>query len=177
MPSTTPDNIRYPNGPTKVGRLWQHFKNLADDTQLALNSLTNQHIECVAAKSNIPILVVARVGQFSVDPQLSSNTQMASFPGDGVIRIAAPGVYALSSFTNMDQGTGRSFVEVSTTPNDNGLLQRIPIPVGEDKGSLSLPNLRITQPNTDLYFNIYRHQSQPASESRTRVRITKMGRI
>jgi len=138
--------------------------------------LATPHIEFTAT-ATAPDATVTLAGTFSIDAALSSSTIMATATSNGVITLTDPGIYSistLSAIANTVPVTGRSFLDLATTSNDTGLLVRSSINVGEDKGSISMPNLRVTASGTTLYFKVF--QTSAASRSvATRARITRIG--
>lgn len=186
MANTTPDNLRYPTGPTKVGRLWQHFKNLADDTQLALNSLTNQHAEFTAQVVSMPNGQVLDLGVFVLDAAASTNDQFVVPSTSGRLIFNSPGLYAVSGSVNMSTtndsiatpATGRTFIDLQDA--NAAILQRMSMASGEDRVSYSLPNLRIKAPGTVRAFKLFRNIADAqinGSKVNTRIFVTKLGRL
>lgn len=118
-----------------------------------------------------------QLGTFTLDSTRSTSTNFVTPGGTGFVNIADPGIYSVSSFSSTADGTpmsGRSFLDLATTADDSGILQRISINVGENAGSISMPNLRTVASPTSLYFKMY--QTTGASRSiPTRIRITRLG--
>lgn len=115
---------------------------------------------------------VTTLGAFSY---ISANTTSTSFvtpAGSGLLSIANPGLYAVSSYTYIQAAaTARSFVELFPQGGPN--LQRVSIPTGEDAGSLSLPNLRVTSAGQNYLFNVYQQSGATRTVTST-VRITRI---
>ncbi|MGG7466035.1 hypothetical protein [Plantibacter sp. YIM 135347] len=138
--------------------------------------LATPHMEFTASKSNFQNATITQIGLFALDAANSTSANLAKPGTDGIIRIADPGLYNISSLTRIIPGSasGRTFLDLATTLNDVGLLQRISISAGEDTGSISLPNLRVTAPDLPLYFKIYRVTPDISVPAVTRARITRV---
>lgn len=139
--------------------------------------LAAPHIEFTTSKSNIANGTVAYVGTFAVDNPPTTDSAMATVGSDGIIVIANPGLYAISSLSTMvaTPATDRTFLDLALSTDDSQLIQRVSIVTGEDKGSISMPNLRITSSNVNCYFKIFRNVTTPSQPVTTRVRVTRIG--
>lgn len=142
--------------------------------------LFTPHIEFTASKGSFANGVVTLVGNFSLDNTPTTDANLAVPGGDGIITIARPGLYAVSSLSRMNStgsnpATGRTFLDFALSSDDSALVQRVSIATGEDTGSITMPNLRITAANTDCYFKIYRTVATTSIAVNTRVRITRIG--
>lgn len=218
MPSTSPDNIYYPdisaaqNQPGYMGThatsvqvalsarqrytyVWANATARNSQTGMTEGSvgyqldtrteyqyengswrLATPHIEFTAT-ATATNGVVTLAGTFSIDTTVSSSTLMATAASNGVITLTDPGIYAISTLSAIAGTvpvTGRSFLDLATTSNDTGLLIRSSINVGEDKGSISMPNLRVTGSGVTLYFKLFQTSGADRSMS-TRARITRIG--
>lgn len=120
------------------------------------------------------------LGTFTLDATKTTDTTFISPSTSGILIINNPGVYAVSTVTAMYNpfptvaaATGRTFLDLSFTLSAAD-LQRVSIVVGEDRGSLSSPNVRSTIASQNLYFEIFKNTTANA-DVRTRVRITRIG--
>jgi hypothetical protein len=122
------------------------------------------------------------LGVFTLDATNSTSTTMAVAGTDGIIRITDPGLYSISTVTfNRNTAntayvaqTGRGFLDMSFVSGEAD-IQRVSIVVGEDRGSLSAPNVRVVNPDTPVYFQAYRTVGDTTAHTRSRVRITRLG--
>lgn len=139
--------------------------------------LTPSHAEFTASKQ-IPNGVGVTIGAFSIESTSSTNSTFIVPAGDGILTFVDPGVYAISTMsfvrntadTTFLPVTGRAFVEIYTVTNT---VQRMSINVGEDRGSVALPNLRVTVANQDIYFGVYQTTGGNALV-KTTARITRI---
>lgn len=176
MGTTTPDNFPYPDGPVQIGRLHSWFKNLAEAVQLAINSLTSEHIEFTSTTGGLGNSGVYGVGALTMDASKSTSPGLAVASGGGDLTIVKPGVYAISSLTKIGAvATGRTYLSLYE-PGDV-IMQRMSINVNEDIGSLSIANYRVVNPNQKLLFQISRVVGNASVGTETRIRVTKLGRI
>lgn len=132
------------------------------------------HAEFTASKS-IANATVTTVGTFTYDSSASSSSNFITIGADGILIAVSPGVYAISTLSS--QGpvmTGRSFLDLALSSDDSQIIQRVSINVAEDKGSISMPNLRLTAANTSIWFKVYQSSGGSATVG-TRVRISRIG--
>lgn len=179
MGNTIPDNISYPDGPEQVGRLHQWIKDLAEDVQLAINSLTNQHAVFNCVKT-IPSTGDQLVGTPVFDDTLTTNKTFCVPTADGELTIQSPGLYAVSSTSIFDPG-GAVATPIYADARV-GVLIGIPRYRGSANypssrlTSTALPNLRILQPGQKLFFTV-QQTSGTALLTNTAIQITKLGRL
>jgi hypothetical protein len=141
------------------------------------------HAEFMTVKNSFPQTTVTKVGVFTLDAANSTSTTMAVAGTDGVIRIADPGMYAISTVsvmlfgttgTTAQAATGRTFADM-TLVSGMGDLVRTSVVINEDRVSMSLPNLRIINPDTPVYFEMFRQVTEPVGRITTRVRVSRIG--
>lgn len=175
--STTPDNIPYPTGPASVGRIQTWFKNQADAVQLALNSLTNQHMEFTASKS-IPTAAVTAGGVLAVDAAMSTGVQFAVPGADGRITINTPGVYALTMAAEATTAIVYDQWQLVISRVSNADIMAIgnAFPFQQRNIYISNPNVRILTPGEQLKFEYYK-SSAGNHTINTRLRLTRLGRV
>ncbi|MBD8466802.1 hypothetical protein IFU30_11035 [Plantibacter sp. CFBP 8798] len=122
------------------------------------------------------------LGVFSLDAPNSTSTSMAIAGADGIIRIANPGLYSISTVTFFRNtantayvaATGRAFLDLAFVAAEAD-IQRVSINVGEDRGSISAGNVRVLAADTPIYFQAFRTVGDTTAHTRTRVRITRIG--
>lgn len=143
--------------------------------------LATPHVEFTANNGNFPNNTLQYVGIFARDDVQSTDPEMVTIPANGILQFTNPGVYAVSTVTAMRNAadtayaaaTGRTFLDLSTVANEAN-IQRVTIPVGEDRGSMAVPNLRITVANQRIYFQIFRNVADEGGRFTTRARITRL---
>jgi hypothetical protein len=215
MPSTSPDNIYYPdinaaqNQPAYMGThatsvqtalslrqrysfIWANDAARLAQTGMTEGSIAYQvdskteyqyengiwrlgtpHVEFTSSAS-IPNASPTLAGVFSVDNTRTSAPTMATPFSNGVINVSLPGIYAISTRTLLGAAaTNRTFIEGFDDTAGLG-LSRVSIGVGEDEGTLSVPNAYIIVPNTRLRFNVFQQTGGTRTVS-TRLRITRIG--
>lgn len=146
--------------------------------------LATPHIEFNATKGAVSNSTLYTLGAFALDEPQSTSKTIATAGAEGVINITDPGLYAISTVTQLRAGTnpavptaavGRTFLDMaySTGVAD---IQRVSINVGEDRGSMAAPNVRVTAPNQPIWFQAYRTVtgSEVGGATLTRVRITRL---
>lgn len=146
--------------------------------------LATPHMEFSAVKGAVANSTLYTLGSFAVDVAASTSTSIATAGADGVINIVDPGLYAISTVTQLraasnpaspTAATGRTFLDMATA---SGIadLQRVSIVTGEDRGSMASPNVRVTSPNQPIWFQAYRNVvgSEVNGQTLTRVRITRL---
>ena len=112
------------------------------------------------------------VGVFSIDSTQSNDSTFAVPGGDGEITLTQPGIYAVSCLTNMGgTATSRSFMQVDL---GGVALQRLSIVVGEDYGSVSVPNCRTVSTGVIMRILLFKQTGATATVI-TRLRIARMG--
>lgn len=178
--TTTPDNLRYPTGPATVGRIQTWLKNLADDVQLALNSLTSQHAEYAANVDGNASESVVGLGVFTrVAAETTDTGFTTAGTTSGIITVNSPGVYAVSAYILLQTSAGATYPATGRTFFNlivNGkYIQRSSVVVGEDQGSLSVANVRIKNPGEQILFQAFKYGGPYRLVST--VRITKLGRL
>jgi hypothetical protein len=137
--------------------------------------LATPHMEFYSSVA-IANSAVYNLGTFTVDTTASTSSTMAAPGGNGIILISDPGIYAVGTVTKMlsSAATGRTFLDL-TKVSLGADQQRVSLTVGEDTGSISKPNVRITVANSPLYFQMYRTVDVPSNNVNTRVAITRIG--
>jgi hypothetical protein len=140
--------------------------------------LAAPHAEFMASANLAPGAPVKLLGAFTLDTGNSTSTTFATPDTTaGAIKLVDPGIYATSTLTQIvaasSQVTGRTFLDLSTTADDSGLLVRSSINAGENYGSITMPNLRVTGSGQLLYYKAF-HSAATTYEFRTRVRITRI---
>jgi hypothetical protein len=137
--------------------------------------LKTPHIEFTATSPNVGSGDGTLAGNFAVDTTRTNSPAMASAGGIGIITLTNPGLYSISTLSALGiAATGRSFLDLATTADDSGLLYRAPIPTGEDKGSIPMPNYNATVSNSPLFFKVFQTTGTIRAIT-TRVRITRIG--
>lgn len=125
------------------------------------------------------------VGPFQIDAATSTSQNQAaasSTPKSGQIIIADPGVYAysatLGSVGSPAPGfSGRTFLDLSYSSDTSlapPIVNRTSIAVGEDRGTITVPNLRTTIPNQPIFLSYFHSNSTTISVS-GRARLTRLG--
>lgn len=133
--------------------------------------LALSHAEFTASVS-IPNASGSLCGVFTLDPTTTTNSTFVVPGTTGVLIVADPGIYAVSTHTSIAAAaTGRSFVNLGVGGPE---AQRVSITVGEDIGSLAMPNVRTITTNVQLSFNIFQTTGATRNTT-TRARITRMG--
>ncbi len=143
--------------------------------------LKTPHAEFSAVFSSYPGATVNLAGVFSIDLSQSTSTTFVTPGTSGQLIITDPGIYAVSSIATStlvagggtSNFTGRAFLDLTKVAGQ-GDQQRVSIAVGEDRGSISKPNLRTTTANTAIYLQFY-GTTAAASVMNTRVSITRIG--
>lgn len=127
--------------------------------------------------------VVRPMETLSIDNATSTSTNQATTsttPRSGQIIIVDPGIYAYSATMGTIGAiafTGRTFTELSYSSdpaNAASIVNRTSIPPGEDRVTISVPNLRTTVPNQPVYLSIYHSNTSPVKMS-GRIRLTRLG--
>lgn len=144
--------------------------------------LSLAHAEFACEAANALNNTLSFVGTPVLDAANSTSTTMAVASSNGVISITDPGLYAISTVTDFrnvaqnrqEAATGRTFLDMATA-NSIADLQRASIAVGEDRGSLSVGNVRVLNPASLIYFQFYRTVAATSALTRTRIRITRLG--
>lgn len=139
------------------------------------------YAEYTSVTTGVANSVVTSLGSFTLDASASTDSTMATPGGTGVIRIANPGIYSISSLCALkvgaganDPATSRTFIDVALSGSIDP-LQRMSCQTGEDRVSLSLPTYRVAVANTDLLFQIFKNTSGSAGTYvDTRVRIGRL---
>lgn len=135
--------------------------------------LATPHVEMTASAS-VPVASPTLAGTFTIDNARTSAPTMATPFSNGVINVSLPGIYAVSTRTLLTAAaTNRTFIEGFDDTAGLG-LSRVSIGVGEDEGTLSVPNAYIIVANTKLRFNIFQQTGATRIVS-TRLRITRIG--
>lgn len=123
------------------------------------------------------------VGAFQIDAATSTSQNQAvaaSAPKTGQIIITDPGVYAYSATMGTVGAVafgGRTFMEVSYSSdvtNAPAIVNRTSIVVGEDRGTISVPNLRTTVANQAIFLNFF-HGDTTSRTIAGRARLTRLG--
>ena len=131
------------------------------------------HIEFTASQSTANATLTL-CGTFTLDSTASTNTTFVTPISSGRVQLVDPGIYAVSTVTTLTAAaTGRSFLDASFVQTA-GDQQRMSIVVGEDRGSLGIPNVRSTVANQNLYFEHYQTTGGTRTVG-TRLRITRVG--
>lgn len=145
--------------------------------------LATPHAEFTAVlTASTPNNTLYNLGVFTLDAANSTSTTMAVAGASGIIKITDPGLYSISTVTfnrntantSYVAATGRTFLDLSFVPSEAD-IQRVSINVGEDRGSVSSGNVRVLNPDTNLYFQAYRVVGDTTAHTRSRVRITRIG--
>lgn len=145
--------------------------------------LATPHAEFYASITNYASGTLNGIGDLQFDQGSSTSSSFVAAFAPGTLNVVSPGIYAVSSvstnvltanLSTVSPATGRSFVDLSKV-NGAGDQQRVSITVGEDRGSLSKPNLYIGAPNTKLYFNFFFTTGANVSTFISRVSITRLG--
>lgn len=178
--TTTPDNLRYPTGPATVGRIQTWLKNLADDVQLALNSLTNQHAEFTVTTA-ISGGAYAPVGVFTRDATNSTSSTLVTPGASGVLTLNSPGVYAVTARFTTDSAIASSndWIVDLRGQLDNADTSILIAANGVNFNSnayLSLGNMRVLSPGQVVRANVLMSSGVNRTIT-TRLRITKLGRV
>lgn len=136
--------------------------------------LATPHVEFTCSATNVVVGSVTPIGNFTVDTNRTTASNIATPISSGTVQIADSGIYAVSSNTYIGaSATGRSFIQVADLTTSIG-MQRTSIGVGEDEGSLSVPNAYLLVAGTQLQFTVY--QTTGATRTVTsRTRITRIG--
>ncbi len=137
--------------------------------------LALSHAEFTASVSAANATLVL-AGTWTLDASQSTNAVFVTPGGNGILTITDPGIYAVSTVSTNAATvpmTGRGFLDLSFVSSAAD-IQRVSVPVGEDRGSLSSPNVRVTAANTDLYFQLYQTTGGTRTVS-TRARVTRIG--
>jgi len=144
--------------------------------------LATPHIEFNATQPAVLNSTLSPCGVFAIDSTNSTSTTIATpSASSGVIKITDPGLYAISTVTQLRQvgdagpqaATGRTFLDMAFSAGVAD-IQRVSIVVGEDRGSMAAPNVRVTSPDQSIFFQFFRVVADPASITKTRVRITRI---
>lgn len=146
--------------------------------------LATPHMEFTATKGAVANSTLYTLGQFTIDAAASTSTTIAAAGADGIINITDPGLYAISTVTQLraatnpnvaTAATGRTFLDMATA---SGIadIQRVSINTGEDRGSMASPNVRVTATGQPIWFQAFRNviASEVNGATLTRVRITRI---
>lgn len=120
---------------------------------------------------------LTNAGVFTIDSSKSTDTTFVTPSTSGILLVASPGIYAISTVTATTSAipmTSRAFLDLAYS---SGLadIQRVSIVVGEDRGSLASPNVRVTTANQTIYFQHFINIASPPNTVSTRARITRIG--
>jgi len=128
------------------------------------------------ATASTPSGTLTFSGNLTLDGSKSTNSTFVVPAGNGILKIVDPGIYAISTVSNtvgVIGASGRSFLDLSLVASA-GDTQRVSINVGEDRGSLSAPSVRITAPNQLVYFQHF-FTAGATVNMNTSVRIARIG--
>jgi hypothetical protein len=101
-------------------------------------------------------------------------------PDGGQVIFKNPGIYAYSAeihSSGVIPMTGRSFIEASfseVTTDNASIIARVNIAVNEDRGFISIPNLRITEISQPVFLR-YFHSNGAAVTMVGQINITRLG--
>lgn len=128
------------------------------------------HAEFTAQKA-LNAAVLTTLGVMTFVESASTSSTIAVPTADGIITLTDPGIYAATATVFLTGNpTGPTLLDIATTIDDVGLIVRQPLPASVTRGSVTIPNFSVANPNTPLYFKGY---VTPGATLTTRVRITR----
>lgn len=179
MGNTTPDNLSYPDGSNQIGRLHQWIKDLAEDVQLAINSLTSEYAffygEQTTTTQNAQVVLPPLI----IDPARSTTTtSIVAGTNPGTVKFNTPGLYSMTArYQAGKASTGRTFLRFfKEVTNEELYLNNMP--AGEFSISMSIGAFRVEQPGEVFKFDYMKNMSGAGNDlARFSISFARIGRL